>query len=137
VAHKIELSKLLSELEKGGTCIIGELPIKEEILVPEKDAEDVYNVLKMLSEQSKLKILLLLYYNGSLPVCIISKALGLDQTLVSHHLKLLKEAGLVEYERVAKYKLYRLTEYANRIMDTILKIILGQSLHTENKTRKE
>ena len=57
---------------------------------------NVSRILRLFSEQSKLKILLLLYYNGSLPVCVISRALGLDQTLVSHHLKTLKASGLDE-----------------------------------------
>jgi len=80
--------------------------------------------LRLFSEQSKLKILLLLYYNGSLPVCVISRALGLDQTLVSHHLKTLKASGLVEYERVAKYGLYRLTNYTIKIIHIILETII-------------
>ena len=57
------------------------------------EVENVSRVLRLFSEQSKPKILLLLYYNGSLPVCVISRALGLDQTLVSHHLKTLKASG--------------------------------------------
>ncbi|HEC96365.1 MAG TPA: ArsR family transcriptional regulator [Euryarchaeota archaeon] len=137
MTNKIELSKLLSELEKEGTCTIVQLPIKKEILVPDEEAERVYNVLKMFSEQSKLRILLLLHYNGSLPVCIISKSLGLDQTLVSHHLKLLKEVRLVEFEKAGKYKLYRLTKFASKIMSTIMKSIIKENLHTEITTKKE
>jgi len=72
--------------------------------------------LRLFSEQSKLKILLLLYYNGSLPVCV----------------KTLKASGLVEYERVAKYGLYRLTNYTIKIIHIILETIIETPLHNNN-----
>ncbi|MCD6301206.1 MAG: winged helix-turn-helix transcriptional regulator [Staphylothermus sp.] len=94
-------------------------------MIPESEVENISRILSVFSEQSRLKILLLLYYNGPLPVCIIAKALRMDQTLVSHHLKTLKEASLVEYEKVSKYRLYRLTDYAAKIIDKVLKAIMG------------
>jgi len=85
----------------------------------------------VIAERSRLKILLLLYYNDSLPVCVIARALGLDQSLVSHHLKTLKETGLVMYEKITKYRLYRLTNYATTLIHTILKTVLKPSSHTD------
>ena len=124
---KIDLSRLISELEKQGSCKLAQLPLRKELLVPESEVKDISKVLKQLSEPSKLKILLLLYYNNSLPVCIISRALGLDQTLVSHHLKTLKASGLVEYKRIGKYKLYKLTNYTAKIAHIILETLLKQA----------
>jgi len=121
---KIDLSRLITELEKERSCKLEQLPLGEELLIPEPEAGRISKVLRILSDRNRLRILLLLYYNGSLPVCIISRALRLDQTLVSHHLKTLKASGLVEYERIAKYRLYKLTNYANKIIHTILETIL-------------
>lgn len=92
--------------------------------MPGSDVEKVSRILKLFSERNKLKILLLLYYNGPLLVCVISKALRLDQTLVSHHLKVLKVSGLVRCKKVAKYRLYTLTNYATSITHTLLRVML-------------
>ncbi len=95
--------------------------------MPGPEVEKVSKTLKLFSERNKLKILLLLYYNGPLPVCVISKALRLDQTLVSHHLKVLRVSGLVECEKVAKYRLYTLTNYTASITHTLLRVVLDLS----------
>ena len=121
---KIDLSRLITELEKEGSCKLEQLPLGKELLIPAPGAGKISKVLRVLSDRNRLRILLLLYYNGSFPVCIISGALRLDQILVSHHLKTLKASGLVEYERIAKYRLYKLTNYANKIIHTILETIL-------------
>jgi len=134
---KIDLSRLISELEKQGSCKLTQLPLRKELLIPGSEVEDISRVLKQFSEPSKLRILLLLYYNGSLPVCIISKALGLDQTLVSHHLKTLKALGLVECERIGKYKLYKLTNYATKVTHIILKTLLKQTPPCSNKAEEQ
>uniref|UniRef100_A0A7J2TAT2 ArsR family transcriptional regulator n=1 Tax=Ignisphaera aggregans TaxID=334771 RepID=A0A7J2TAT2_9CREN len=91
---------------------------KEELIVSGPEVEKVNKTLKLFSERNKLKILLLLYCNGPLPVCVMSKALGLDQTLAPHRLKVLKASGLVEYEKVAKHRLYTLTNYTAIITHT-------------------
>jgi len=45
-----------------------------------------------------------------------------DQTLVSHHLRSLEEAGLVDFERRGKFKFYKLTEVSQRLLDAILNV---------------
>ena len=94
---KIDLSGLITELEKEGSCKLEQLPLGKKLLIPEPEARCISKVLKILSDRNRLRILVLPYYNGSLPVCIISGALRLDQTLVSHHLKTLKASGLIGY----------------------------------------
>jgi len=51
-------------------------------------------VLKALAEENRLAILLTLA-DGEQSVTDLTHALGLSQTLVSHHLKALRETGLV------------------------------------------
>jgi ArsR family transcriptional regulator len=50
--------------------------------------------LKIIGEENRLKILCLLK-DGEKCVCDIWQCLGLAQNLVSHHLKVLKDFGLV------------------------------------------
>ena len=55
-------------------------------------------VLKALSEPTRLRILELLV-QGSHCNCEVAEALGLSMSLVSHHLRVLVEAGLLVSER--------------------------------------
>ena len=57
-----------------------------------KDELILKNFFKLLGDESKFKIVSQLK-NGEKCVCVIYKELGLDQTLVSHHLSALKRPG--------------------------------------------
>ncbi len=58
----------------------------------------VAEFLKVVSEESRLKILCLLK-KEELCVCQIWKELELSQNLTSHHLKILKDSGLVSQRK--------------------------------------
>ncbi|WP_169696944.1 ArsR family transcriptional regulator [Staphylothermus marinus] len=53
-----------------------------------------------------------------LPVCIISSILGLEQSLVSHHLAVLRRANIVGTKNVGKYRFYYLK--TNSLLESIL-----------------
>lgn len=55
-------------------------------------------VMKALSDPSRVKIVKALQHR-SLCVCELREALGLAQSTVSKHLKVLEEAGLVSFEK--------------------------------------
>jgi ArsR family transcriptional regulator len=55
-------------------------------------------VMKALSDPSRVKIIKLLQQK-KMCVCELQKALSLAQPTVSKHLKILEEAGLVDYEK--------------------------------------
>lgn len=119
----VKLSEIILKVKEIGLCKMHELPpidIDREIKILNTAVENITDILKQLSEPSKFKILLLLHLNNLLPVCVISYILNLDQTLTSHHLRTLMKAGLVEYKRVGKYKLYKLTDNADRLLTAIL-----------------
>ncbi|MDW7674414.1 MAG: metalloregulator ArsR/SmtB family transcription factor [Bacillota bacterium] len=63
---------------------------------------------KALSDETRLKILSLLT-EQDLCVCEIIDALNMTQSAVSHHLKILKNAGFVEDRREGKWIFYQLT----------------------------
>ena len=58
------------------------------------DLKKVVGFLKVVAEENRLKILCLLR-PGEKCVCEIWKIIGLPQNLTSHHLKILKDFGLV------------------------------------------
>ncbi len=59
-------------------------------------------VFKILSDDSKYRIVKHLM-NGEECVCDIAKDLNLEQSLVSHHLKKLREAGVITDRKVGSW----------------------------------
>lgn len=66
---------------------------------------ELSELLRVLAEETRIKILYLLS-QGELCVCDIMEELGLPQPLASHHLRVLREAGLVKDRRVAQWVYY-------------------------------
>ena len=76
--------------------------------------------MKALSDPNRVRVLKLLQ-EGELCVCEIQKVLGLAQSTVSKHMKLLEDAGLVDRKRQGTWILYSLadgseTEYAKAML---------------------
>lgn len=67
----------------------------------------IAEVLRAAGEPVRWRILELLA-DEELCVCHLVEGLGLAQPLVSHHLKALRNAGLVETERFKQWTYYRL-----------------------------
>ena len=67
------------------------------------------DMLKAIAEENRLQIVRLLS-KGSLCVCEIEAKLIIPQNLVSHHLSVLKKAGLIEDCRCGKNKYYSLNK---------------------------
>jgi ArsR family transcriptional regulator len=77
-------------------------------------------VMKSLSDPNRVRVLKLLQ-EGELCVCEIQKVLGLAQSTVSKHMKLLEDADLVNRKRQGTWILYSLAdgsdnEYAKTIL---------------------
>jgi ArsR family transcriptional regulator, arsenate/arsenite/antimonite-responsive transcriptional repressor len=76
----------------------------------EERAGEMEAVLKALADRHRLRIVNLLLRAGGEPVCVceVQPLLGLSQGTVSHHLKQLVEAGLVERESRGTYSYFSL-----------------------------
>ena len=66
-----------------------------------------HEALKALAEPNRWRIVELLSCE-ELCVCHLAEELGVAQPLVSHHLKVLRDAGLVEAEKHRQWTYYRL-----------------------------
>jgi ArsR family transcriptional regulator len=64
--------------------------------------------LKILADETRLAVVEQLL-EGPKHVGEMNQVLGIEQSLLSHHLKVLRESGLVESERDGKSVLYRLS----------------------------
>jgi ArsR family transcriptional regulator len=60
---------------------------------------DIVDFLKQLSDQTRLRSLLLLHKHGELCVCELTQALGLSQPKVSRHLAQMRDANIVQGRR--------------------------------------
>ena len=70
--------------------------------------------LKLVSESSRLKILCILR-QGDHCVCEMMEHLNLSQSLISHHVRDLKDAGLVADSKQGLRVYYSLTEKGNTL----------------------
>ena len=77
--------------------------------VHEKNAK----VFKALSHTKRLAILELLR-SGEKCACVLIDSLGMGQSAVSYHMKILCESGIVESRQEGKWTHYRLSETGSR-----------------------
>ena len=75
-----------------------------------ESAESLAQILKAVADPARLQLLALLRsaVDGEACVCDLTEPLGLTQPTVSHHLKVLVEAGLVRRERRGTWAWYSL-----------------------------
>ena len=64
--------------------------------------------LRLLANGTRMEVVEALLARGPLHVWEINEDLDVEPTLLSHHLRVLREAGLVQAERDGKTVLYRL-----------------------------
>ena len=66
-------------------------------------------VMKALSDPNRVRVLKMLE-TKQLCVCELKDLIGLAQSTVSKHLRVLEEAGLVDYHKEGSWFIYRLTD---------------------------
>ena len=86
-----------------------------------KKVGELSSLLKIVSENSRLQILCILQ-DGEHCVCEIFEQLKLSQSLVSHHLRDLKEIGVIKNEKQGLYVHYSLTDEGKRITNLLFQI---------------
>lgn len=82
--------------------------------LPQSDADELAARFKALSDPARLRILSLISERTEVCGCELVEPLGLSQPTVSHHLKTLFEAGLLERERRGRWIHYRVDQEAVR-----------------------
>jgi len=74
--------------------------------VSEQAVRELAQVFKLLSDETRLRILFYLAQNSELHVTDLCTRLGQSQPAVSHHLALLRVSGLIESRREGKHNFY-------------------------------
>lgn len=73
--------------------------------------------LKLLSDTTRFKVMEQLR-GGALSVGELCEKLGCEQSLMSHHLSLLKKGGLVKVETAGKTRLYQIHDQVDDVKDS-------------------
>ena len=93
------------------------MPDKKEF----KRIVSLSSLLKIVSEESRLKLLCILKNNEHC-VCETMEHVDMSQSLISHHLADLKNAGLVTDGKKGQRVYYRLTKLGKKIMSLLEEI---------------
>lgn len=74
-------------------------------------AHDLAKVFKALGDPTRIKLMSMIVASstGEMCVCDLTEPVGLSQPTVSHHMRLLAEAGLVAREQRGRWAYYRPT----------------------------
>lgn len=103
------LTRLIGDPEKAKDKVKKLHALMKKINADDSDFE--VDVFKAVADPCRLKILKLLR-EGELCVCEIMTALDRPQSSTSHHLSILKEAGLIKERKEGKWSRYRLSDGA-------------------------
>ncbi len=84
-------------------------PITREVLSPE-NAESLARSMKALADPARLRLLSMVaaHEDGEACVCDLTDPLGLSQPTVSHHLKVLTDAGFLSRSKRGTWAYYRI-----------------------------
>ncbi len=86
-----------------------------------KKVVSLSSLLKIVSEESRLKLLCVLQ-KGEHCVCEMMEYVNLSQSLISHHLKDLKDAEIVTDKKKGLYVYYSLTKKGRHIINLLFKL---------------
>ena len=114
---ELPLAEQLPVEQLGACCApLTEAPISAE------DAELAARVFKALADPARVRLLSMIAAGDpdGTCVCDLNEAVDLAQPTVSHHLKVMLDAGLLERERRASWAYYRLRPGVLQTLATIL-----------------
>ncbi|WP_117208625.1 metalloregulator ArsR/SmtB family transcription factor [Allorhizocola rhizosphaerae] len=103
------MAQVKSQLILAEPC--GTTPLAADAMTP-AEATDMARVFKALSDPVRLRLLSLIASHGVGEVCVCDLTEKFDVTAptISFHLKVLREAGLVESQRRATWVYYRVSQ---------------------------
>lgn len=95
--------------------------------IDEASAAGLAQVFKALGDPVRLRLVSLIgaREGGEVCVCDLTSAFDLTQPTISHHLKVLREAGLINSERRGTWVYYRLVPAALERMAGLLSLPVG------------
>jgi DNA-binding transcriptional ArsR family regulator len=106
-----------------------DLPLAESLRqrLDRHAAEHAAERAKALSDPTRLLAAMVMRDGGELCVCDLSWVLDRSENLVSHHARMLRQAGLAQSRREGKMVLYSLTALGRTLLDAHLRSAVAAS----------
>ena len=99
----------------------------DHLLSAGDDIKGLVTVFKLLSDETRLKILFILREADEMNVLELCRILGQRQPSVSHHLALLRVNGLIGMRRDGKHNFYHIRlSRLDEVVETVLKVSPGR-----------
>lgn len=108
---------------------LAERPVRRKKSTPETQLPDqlerqLVQMFKLLSDETRLRVLMYLYREGELHVSALCERLQQSQPAVSHHLALLRSAGLIGCRRDGKHNYYSILQtHFHRVVAALFQTI--------------
>lgn len=98
-------------------------PLVREPLAAE-EARDLATMFKALADPARLRLLSIIasHQGGEACVCDLTAPVDLSQPTVSHHLKILTEAGLLTRDKRGKWAYYAVASQALDTLGEVLRV---------------
>ena len=111
-----------TEIERCDFIHVHEDVVKKvkEHIPAERELNDLAEFFKVFGDVTRLKLLSVLFHS-EMCVCDIAQLLNMNQSAISHQLRVLKQSKLVKYRRDGKTVFYSLA-------DGHVRTILGQGM---------
>ncbi|NHJ31289.1 MAG: helix-turn-helix transcriptional regulator [Asgard group archaeon] len=119
-----DLDEIIEKIDLKQICCVS-LDRKEYLSgidVFEK-ADNFSTTLKLIANPIRLKILLILLNKEWACNCEFESAFSEHQTLISHHLRNLREGGLITFKKKGKWKFYKLKDEVRPFLEKIRELI--------------
>ena len=89
-----------------------------------READTFSTMLKLVSNPIRLKILLILLDKEWACNCEFESAFDEHQTLISQHLRNLREGGLITFKKKGQWKFYKIIDEARSFLEKLRSLIL-------------
>jgi len=98
--------------------------------------KDVVKIFKALSDPTRLRIMLLLR-RRDLCVCELMFVLEMEQSRVSHQMRVLRDAGLAEDVREGRWIIYRIPETSRALVEDFFSGTLRERIEGSGESLEE
>ena len=112
-------SPTMKSAEEETACCAGEVPLSPPALAP-SESDALAERLKALADPTRLRMLdLLAQQSAPLCVCEINEHFAQRQPTISHHLRILREAGLIDCEKRGVWAYYWATAVGSEWLSAV------------------
>ena len=110
--------RLIQQIDEECCPVLLEAPLSPD------EAGSLAGALKVLADPARLRLLSLIAAqpDGEACVCNLTGPLGLSQPTVSHHLKMLHEAGILTREQRGRWAYFRVETEPLRLLSDALAV---------------